>query len=62
MTRRLPLAVLLLALPACGGDDGAGVRTIDEDGSASGSASGSSSGSASGSASTTEAAATEAAS
>jgi hypothetical protein len=60
---RLRVAASLLAavfvVPACGGDDGTGVRTIDE-GSGSGSASGSASGS--GSASTTEDAATEAAS
>ena len=34
-----------LSLAACGDDDGAGVRTIDEDSSSSGSASGSDSGS-----------------
>ena len=54
---RLILATLgaTALLAACGGgDDGAGVRTIDEGGSSSGSASGSSSGSSSGSASTTE--------
>lgn len=39
----------MVGLTACGGDDGAGVRTIDDGGSASGSASGSVSGSASGS-------------
>ena len=35
--------VASLSLVACGGDDGAGVRTIDDGGSASGSASGGSS-------------------
>ena len=50
------LASLLLFATACGSDDGAGVRTIEEGGSssASGSASGSGSASASGSASTME--------
>ena len=44
--------VAVVGLTACGGDDGAGVRTIDDGGSSSGSASGSSaSGSTSGSAS-----------
>lgn len=44
--------VASLSLAACGGDDGAGVRTIDDDSSASGSGSASgSSGSVSGSSS-----------
>ncbi|MPZ72952.1 MAG: hypothetical protein GEU74_06920 [Nitriliruptorales bacterium] len=53
-TRLLAAAASVsLLLPACGRDDGAGVRTIEDGGSASGSGSGSASGTeASGSATT----------
>ncbi len=42
---------LALAAMSCGGDDGVGVRTLEEGGSGSGSGSGSASGSGSGSSS-----------